>query len=47
MKLFPILAMLSFCVIAPSALAQVGAIDPLSIPSGAQARIIGPANARD
>ncbi len=47
MRLIAILAVLGFCVGAPSALAQVGAIDPLSIPSGAQARIIGPANARD
>lgn len=47
MKLLAILAVLAFCASAPSALAQVGAIDPLSIPSGARARIIGPANARD
>ena len=47
MKLFPILATLGFCVTAPAAWAQVRAIDPLSIPSGARARIIGPASAKD
>ena len=47
MRLLTIFAELGFCVTAPSALAQVGAIDPLSIPSGTQARIIGPTNARD
>lgn len=34
-------------MIAPAAWAQVRAIDPLSIPSGARARIIGPASAKD
>ena len=47
MRILTILAVLSFSVTVPSALAQSGAIDRLSIPSGAQARIIGPANARD
>ena len=47
MRLLTILGVVSFCVIAPSALAQVGAIDPSSIPSGARARIIGPANTSD
>ena len=47
MRLLPIIAVLAFCVTSHAGLAQGGAIDPLSIPPGTLARIIGPANARD
>lgn len=47
MRVTQIFAVLASCVFAHPALAQVGAIDPLSIPSGTQARIIGAATAAD
>ncbi len=41
MRIPAILELFGLCVIASSASAQVGAIDPLSIPPGTQARMIG------
>lgn len=41
MRIPAILELFALCVIASSASAQVGAIDPLSIPPGTQARMIG------
>jgi hypothetical protein len=40
-------ALFGLCVIVSSASAQVGAIDPLSTPSGTQARIIGVGSSTD